>query len=311
MPMSARFILWFPLTALALAALAFVVPAIFRPLGPLIVPLLGVVMLGMGMTLTQERFLDVLRRPGVVALGVALQFLIMPLTAWALAALLALPAPLAAGLVLVGACPGGTASNVICYIARGDVALSVTLTTLSTLASVVATPLLTWVYVGHRVPVPLAPMLASVAAIVVLPVSLGVVLRRVAGARLAPALRWFPVLSATAVALIIAIIVALNHERLGAIAATAAAAVMLHNLLGLALGYGLARAVGCGPQTCRTLAIEVGMQNSGLGVALAVQHFPAAAAVPGALFSVWHNLSGAALAAWWGRAPVSAGRDAR
>lgn len=309
--MSARLTLWFPVAALALAALAFERPALFRPLGSLIVPLLGVVMLGMGMTLTAERFVEVLRRPGVVGLGVALQFLIMPLTAWALAVVLALPVPLAAGLVLVGACPGGTASNVICYLARGDVALSVTLTTLSTLASVVATPVLTWLYVGHRVPVPVAQMLASVAAIVLLPVALGVTCRRLAGARLAAALRWFPVLSAAAVALIVAIIVALNRERLGAVAAPAATAVVLHNLLGLALGYGLARVAGCTPQACRTLAIEVGMQNSGLGVALAVKHFSAAAAVPGALFSVWHNLSGAALAAWWGRVPVSARRDAR
>lgn len=298
-----RFTLLLPLWALLGSLLAFAHPEPLVGLKPWIVPLLGLVMFGMGVTLTAGQFREVLRRPRLVALGAALQFGIMPLAAWAIGHLMGLPAALLVGLVLVGASPGGTASNVICYLARGDLALSITLTTVSTLLAVVLTPLLTLLYVGERVPVPAGDMLVSILQVVLVPVALGVLVNRMAGQRIAGLQRLFPLVSVGAIVLIIAIIVALNRGSLAAMGPAAALAVVLHNGVGLASGYGLARLAGQDETRARTLAIEVGMQNSGLAVALAVKYFSTAAALPGAIFSVWHNLSGSALAAWWSRRP--------
>jgi BASS family bile acid:Na+ symporter len=289
----------FPYLAAGLAAFAVLFPDAFVPLKPAILPLLGVVMFGMGMTLEVEDFLRVARRPGVVAPGVALQYLVMPLAAFAVALALGLPPQLAAGMVLVGASPGGTASNVVCYLARGDVALSITLTAVSTVLAIVATPFLTWLYAGQSVPVPAGSMLVTIANVVLFPVALGVAVNRLLGPRLEPARTLFPALSVVAIVVIIALIVAINRAQLAVLGAAVVAAVMLHNLLGLVLGFWVPRWLGRDRRTCRTLAIEVGMQNSGLAVALAVQHFSAAAALPGAVFSIWHNLSGATLAAHW------------
>ncbi len=299
--MTARITSLFPFWALLFSLAAYLVPDVFAPLKPGIVPLLGVVMFGMGMTLTWTNFAEVFRRPGVIALGVALQYLVMPLAAWLVGLALGLRLPVLAGLVLVGACPGGTASNVVCYLARGDVALSITLTAVSTVLAIVATPLLTLLYVGQKVPVPVASMLWSIFKIVLLPVVLGVVVNSLFGQRLRPVKSLFPLISVMAIVTIIAIIVALNRDNLAGMGLAVAVAVVLHNLIGLSAGYGLPRLLGQEERVCRTLAIEVGMQNSGLGVALAVKYFSAAAALPGAVFSIWHNLSGSLLAAWWSR----------
>ena len=291
----------FPFWALAGSLLAWWQPDWFIPLKPSIVPLLGIVMFGMGMTLTGTNFLDVLRRPLPVLLGVSLQFLLMPFAAWLLATLAGLPPQLAVGLILVGCSPGGTASNVICYLAKGDVALSITLTTVSTLVAVIATPLLTLLYAGQTVPVPAADILFTVFKIIFLPVLLGVLANHFFHNTLAPARRIFPLLSVLAIVLIIMIIVALNHASLANVAAGVATVVVLHNAIGLLGGYWVPRWLGRDKRECRTLAIEVGMQNSGLAVALAVKYFSAAAALPGALFSIWHNLSGSLLAGMWRR----------
>jgi BASS family bile acid:Na+ symporter len=296
-----RAILLFPLLAVVFSALAWLFPAAFTGLKPAIPWLLGVVMFGMGMTLNAESFAQVLKRPGIIGLGVALQFLVMPLAAWGISEALGLSAALLAGMVLVGASPGGTASNVICYLARGDVALSITLTTVSTLLAILATPLLTLLYAGQKVDVPALAMLWSVAKIVLLPVALGVTVNTLFGPRLKPVKQVFPALSIAAIVLIIAIVVALNADRLGTLGAAVVIAVVLHNAVGLAAGYLVARALGQDARTARTLAIEVGMQNSGLAVALAAKFFSPAAALPGAIFSIWHNLSGALLASLWSR----------
>lgn len=301
------FIVW----ALLFSGVAYLFPGLFTSLKPAIIPLLGVVMFGMGVTLSPRHFSAVLRRPKVVVTGAALQFLLMPLIAWLVGIALALPAELLVGLVMVGACPGGTASNVICYLARGDVALSITMTAVSTVASVIMTPALTWLYVGQVVPVPVGKMLLDILLIVILPVVLGVMVntywRRFA-ARVGDV---FPLISVAAIVFIIAIIVALNAQNLAGIAHAAVAGVILHNLLGLATGYGFATLLGFTPVERRTLAIEVGMQNSGLGVALALKYFSAAAALPGAVFSIWHNLSGAALAGYWARRPAAGAEPTR
>ena len=291
----------FPFLANAGSLLAWGQPDWFSPQKPLIVPLLGLVMFGMGMTLTGTNFLDVLRRPLPVLLGVSLQFLLMPFAAWALATVAGLPPQLAVGLILVGCSPGGTASNVICYLAKGDVALSITLTTVSTLVAVIATPLLTLLYAGQTVPVPAADILFTVFKIIFLPVLLGILANHFFHNTLAPARRIFPLLSVLAIVLIIMIIVALNHASLANVAAGVATVVVLHNAIGLLGGYWVPRWLGRDKRECRTLAIEVGMQNSGLAVALAVKYFSATAALPGALFSIWHNLSGSLLAGMWRR----------
>ncbi|MEW8084281.1 MAG: bile acid:sodium symporter family protein [Candidatus Thiodiazotropha endolucinida] len=291
----------FPIWALLFSLIAYAEPDLFVDMKPAIVPLLGVVMFGMGMTLTWKNFTDILKKPVVIGFGVFMQYLVMPFAAWLIAVVSGLPPYLMAGLVLVGACPGGTASNVVCFLARGDVALSITLTTASTLLAIIATPILTWLYVGQKVPVPVASMLWSIFKIVLLPVTLGVLVNTLFGRKLGAFKHIFPLLSVLAIVVIIAIIVALNRSNLANLGMAIALAVIMHNLLGLMGGYWLPKLLGWDERVCRTLAIEVGMQNSGLGVALAVKYFSVAAALPGALFSIWHNLTGSMLAGYWSR----------
>lgn len=294
----------FPVWALAVSAAAWLVPDAFVPLRPAIVPLLGVIMFGMGITLAPRDFREVTKRPRVLALGALLQFGVMPAAALAVARGLDLDRQLMAGLVLVGSCPGGTASNVIAFLARADVALSITLTAVSTVLAVFATPLLMDLYVGRAVDVDVVAMIGSVFRVVLVPVALGVATNTWLGPRLrglARVKRVFPLVSVAAICLIIGIVLALSHARLAELSALVVLAVVLHNAIGLAAGYVLPRLMGQPERVCRTLAIEVGMQNSGLGVALAVQYFSPLAALPGALFSIWHNLSGSFLAAVWSR----------
>jgi BASS family bile acid:Na+ symporter len=295
-----------PLVVVALAALAYAVPAPFAAAGGAIVPLLMVVMLGMGLTLTARDFAAIARAPGLVALGVTLHYTVMPAAAWLVIRLLGLDAQTAVGVVLVGATSAGTASNVISYLARGNVALSVTMTACSTLLAVVLLPAIAWLLIGARVAVPAREMMAAVAEVAVGPVLAGMLLRRLLGARVTRLEPAFPLLSALAIAVVIAVIVGLNAPRLARAAPAVMAAVVLHNSIGLAAGYGLARLARADEASARTIAIEVGMQNSGLAVALALKLFTPAAALPGALFSVWHNLSGSALAAFWARRPPRA-----
>lgn len=291
----------FPLWALIGVAFAWWQPTLFAHGKPLIVPLLSLVMLGMGLTLEWRQFAEVWSQRATLALGVALQYLIMPFAAWAIALSLRLPPELVAGMVLLGASPGGTASNLICYLSRGDVALSITLTTLSTLVAIVATPLLTLLYAGQQVPVPAVAMLISIVNIVLLPVIIGVAINTWLGPRIERVKAAFPLISLLAIVAIIAIVMGLNRDQIAHSGAILLLAVVLHNSFGLASGYALGRWLTRDERSARTLAIEVGMQNSGLAVALATQYFCAAAALPGALFSIWHNLSGALLAGIWSR----------
>jgi BASS family bile acid:Na+ symporter len=291
----------FPLGAIAISIFAVFFPDVLSPMRPAIVPLLGVVMFGMGMTLTLADFMRVFKQPKLIGLGITLQYLLMPLIAFGLSLLLRLPVPLMAGLVLVGSCPGGTASNVICYLAKGDVALSITLTSVATILAVIFTPVMTWIYVGQKVSVPIVVMMLSILKIIIVPVSLGVLANTYLGPKLLKVKRAFPLVSVLAIIIIIGIIVARNQPHLPALAVPVITAVMLHNVLGLLFGYWLPKLFGYDAKICRTLAIEVGMQNSGLGVALADKFFTASAALPGAIFSIWHNISGSCLAAFWSR----------
>ena len=291
----------FPVLAILFALLAAYFPQWFLPLSGWILVLLGFIMFTMGITLRFADFGRVLRMPSVVAVGVGMQFLLMPLFGWMLAWVFQLPPLLAAGLILVGSCPGGTASNVICFLSRGDVALSVTLTAVSTLLAFLATPFLTWLYVGESIDVPVLKMLLSILKIVLLPVLAGVIINTYFGHHLERVKPALPILAVFTIVIVIAIVTALNVGNLNQLTSVIVIAVVLHNLLGLGTGYVIARWMGYDLGTARTLAIEVGMQNSGLGAALAVKYFGAIAALPGALFSVWHNVSGALLAQYWRR----------
>ena len=260
--------------------------------------LLGAVMFGMGLSLRGRDFALVLRRPRDVAVGVAAQFVCMPLLAWALSKALHLPPELALGVVLVGACPGGTASNVIAYLAKGDVALSVTMTACSTLLAPLATPAIVLLLAGKSIDVNAVAMFLSIVKIVIAPIVVGVAVNELLPRFAARIRRAMPAFSTIVVAVIVAGVVAAGVTRIREAAGIVALAVVLHNALGMALGWGVGRLFRMDAARRRTLAIEVGMQNSGLAVSLAAMHFASMplAAVPGALFSVWHNVSGALFA---------------
>lgn len=291
----------FPFLAVAFALFAFFWPLGFVDYKSWIMPLLMLVMLGMGFSLRLQDFEEVLRLKKVVALGVLIQFGVMPLAAFLISIALGLSTELTIGMMLVGATAGGTASNVMTYLAKGHLALSVSMTLVSTLLAVLAMPLLTWAYLGQRVEVPAHEMMVSLLKLIVVPVATGMLLRRFLGVYAAKVEWLFPWLSVWAIVFIIAIVVGLNQANLANVALTVVVAVILHNLTGMASGYWLSRKLGYDSVIARTVAIEVGMQNSGLSVALALKYYTAASALPGALFSIWHNLSGALFASLWSR----------
>ena len=295
----------FPLWAVLISALAVLFPAAFHPLGPWVTSLLALVMFAMGLTLRIADFRRIARRPAPVLAGLGLHYLIMPLAAWVLAHALGLPPELAAGTVLVGSVPSGTASTVMVFLSGGDVALSVSIGALSTIAGVLATPLLTRLYVSAAVAVHGWSMMLGIAEVVALPVLLGLLLNHLAHRlvrRVEPAL---PLVSIAAILLIIATVVAGSRSSLLSVGPLVLLAVVLHNAIGLLGGYWGGRLLGFDQTVCRTLAFEVGMQNSGLAAALARSYISPLAALPGALFSVWHNLSGSLLAGYWAGRPAA------
>jgi bile acid:Na+ symporter, BASS family len=296
-----KFTALFPLWAILLSAVAYLYPEYFAPHQDLIVPFLSLIMLGMGVTLSVDSFLSVFKRPKVIFLGTLLQYTIMPLAAWIVCMVLSLPQDLAAGVILLGCCPGGTASNVISYLAKADVALSIVLTSVSTMLAFLATPFLTWLFIGRAVNVDVMGMLTSVVNIVVFPVVLGLLVSHFFGKQIAPVKEIFPAISAAAIVIIIAVIIGTNSKNLAISGPLVLLAVILHNGFGLAGGYFVSKALKLSETEARTISIEVGMQNSGLSVALAIKHFTAVGALPGAIFSIWHNLSGALLAGYWAK----------
>ncbi|MBR0274783.1 MAG: bile acid:sodium symporter family protein [Prevotella sp.] len=283
--------------AAALLALAF--PNVLGQISPKVINyLLGVVMFGMGLTLNLQDFKVVFSRPKDVVTGCVAQFTIMPLLAWVLSKLFHLDEALALGVVLVGCCPGGTASNVITYLAKGDLALSVGMTGVSTLMAPILTPLLTWMLAGKSVNVDVASMFLSILWIVILPIILGLVVKGLWPKFTERATDYLPAFSSVAIAFIVAIVIAANADKLLAGGLLIVVVVMLHNICGLSLGYMIGRLLKLSEPKKRAISIEVGMQNSGLASSLATIHFAAypLATIPGAIFSVWHNLSGTAVA---------------
>lgn len=281
------------------AVLALVFPDSLRQIRPTVINyLLGVVMFGMGLTLNLQDFKIVFSRPKDVIIGCLAQFTIMPLLAWILTRLFSLDEALALGVVLVGCCPGGTASNVITYLAKGDLALSVGMTGVSTLFAPFLTPLLTWALAGKSVNVDVVGMLLSILWVVILPIVVGLIVKGLWPNFTKKATDYLPAFSSIAIAMIVAIIISANANKLLAGGSIIVLVVILHNLCGLSLGYLIGRLLGLSEAKKRAISIEVGMQNSGLASSLATIHFAAypLATIPGAIFSVWHNLSGAAVA---------------
>ncbi len=295
------FTIWIILFSLT----AFYYPNHFKGLTGLIVPTLGIIMFGMGMTLTIHDFRRVLARPGDVYIGVLLQYLLMPLGAFILVKVFNLNEFLAAGIILLGSCPGGTASNVITYLARGDLALSVTLTSVSTILSPILIPVLMYFYASQWIEVPVIKLFISSVQIVIIPVLLGLGARAILKDRVNTFNEFLPSISTVAIIFIVGVIVAANSTAISTTGPKILLIVVIHNFFGLVAGYYIAKLSGMDNIRAKTISIEVGMQNSGFAVALANLHFSALAALPAAIASVWHNISGSILAWWWRRSPGS------
>ena len=281
---------------LAVAVVSLLWPASFLWIDTWAInPMLGVIMFGMGLTLSPHDFKIVLSRPKDILIGCLAQFTVMPLLAFGLTWAFSLPKELALGVILVGCCPGGTASNVITYLAKGDLALSVGMTATSTLLAPLLTPLLVWLMAGTMVDVDTLGMLQSIVYVVIAPIIVGLLCQRFLPQLTKTVTPYLPAFSSVVIALVVGIIVSHNADRLLVGGLMVILVVMAHNLLGLSVGYLIGRLLHLQRPKRVALSIEVGMQNSGLASSLAVLHFAAypLATIPGAVFSVWHNISGA------------------
>lgn len=289
----------FPILAIVVSLLAYNDPSPLISWKNAIIPLLAAVMFCMGLTLRLNDFKRVWNNPQPIALAIVIQFTVMPLSAVLLAKAFNLSDDLTIGMLIVGACAGGTASNVMTYLARGDVALSVSMTLASTLWGVMATPWIISITVGEMVQIDSLSILLSIIKMVLIPIAAGVIITHYQPELANKINKYLADIASGIILLIIAIIVALNADEIATVGYAVFAAVALHNLLGLISGYAAGKLTKQTEVTCRTLAIEVGMQNSGLGVALALKYFGPIAALPGAIFSIWHNISGSILAGLW------------
>lgn len=292
---------WFPLIVLVAGAVALTAPGGFVGWGPAIPWLLSVIMLGMGMTLQPGDFTVIAQRPWALLLGVAAQYSIMPVLGWAIAQVFDFNVLLTVGMILVGSAPGGTSSNVMVYLAKGDTALSVAMTTVSTLLAPIMTPLLVLWLVGDDVPVAASDLFTDIVKIVLLPVVLGLVLRLVVPRLVEMVLSALPLISVAGITGVVMAVVAGSADTIKSVGLLVVLAVIIHNCGGLGLGYGVGKLCRVPIATRRALSIEVGLQNSGLAAALGAAHFGPVAALPGAIFSVWHNISGSLLAGYWSR----------
>lgn len=293
----------FALWVILFAVLGFVLPDTFKQLAPYIVTLLGIIMFGMGLTLSLDDFKEVARRPVDVGIGVAAQFLIMPIVAVILTMIIPMSPEVAAGVILVGCCPGGTSSNVMTYLSKGDVALSVACTSVTTLAAPIVTPFLVWLFASQFLPVDAMAMFISIVKVILLPLALGFLLQKLLPGMVKAAVPALPLVSVVGIVLIVAAVVGASKAAIASSGLMIFAVVVLHNGIGYLLGYLAARASGLSVAKRKAIAIEVGMQNSGLGAALANAHFSPVAAVPSAIFSVWHNISGALIANYFSQVP--------
>ncbi len=292
--------------AVAIVALVFPGPVSAAVKTSYVNILLGIVMFGMGMTLKLSDFKVVFTKPKAVIVGILSQFVIMPVLAFVLAFAFQLPAELAVGVILVGSCPGGTSSNVMTYLAKGDVALSVGMTACTTIMAPIVTPLLVLLFAGQTVDVDVLEMFLSIVQVVLVPIAAGFLINYFFEKVAAACASVLPLVSVVGISLIIMAVVAANQAKLLTVGPLIILVVMLHNVLGYTFGYLVGRALRLTKEQMRTLSIEVGMQNSGLATSLATTHFAQypLATIPGAVFSVWHNVSGAILANFFARHSV-------
>jgi len=293
----------FPVWLILFSGLAFLYPDALKAQGYLVTYLLGIIMLGMGLSMTIGDFKLVLSRPKDVITGIVLRYTIMPLVGFCVAKLLGLPPALAAGLILVGCCPSGTASNVMSFLAKADTALSVTVSSFNIILAPLLLPVTFMLLVGAEIHVNATAMFMDVLKIVLLPVVTGMLLRYFFNSTVDRCMKIVPVVSVVAIIWAIAIVVALSASKLATVAIIAFVAVAMHNGIGLMLGYGASKAIGMGEQQARAITFEIGIEMSGLAVVLALAHLEPLAAVPGAIFSVWHNLTGSILAGYWANKP--------
>lgn len=295
---------YFAVWVICIACIAFMIPAPFLWLNGYITILLGIVMFGMGLTLKAVDFKIVLTKPLPVIIGVCAQFIIMPSVAFLLAYGMNLPPEIAAGLVLLGSVPGGTASNVMVYLAKGNLPLSITMTSLSTLIAPIATPLILLLLAGQWMPIDPVSMFVSITQVIIVPIILGIAIRKFFRTGVDKSLSVIPLISVLAIIIIVSAVISANVESIAESGLLIISAVILHNTFGLLLGYLTALMLGLDEGTRRAISIEVGMQNSGLGVALASAHFGPLAALPSVLGAVWHNISGPILATFWSKKPL-------
>ena len=297
----AKSIRLFPLWVILFSAWALLKPQYWSDISFLIVPLLSVIMFSMGLTLRAEDFLKIFKNFKIVCLGILLQFLIMPILGFLLVKSFNIEQIIGIGVILVGCAPGGTASNVICFLAKGDVALSISLTVCSTILAVFFMPALFWLYTGSNIEIPVYQMMLSIFNIVIIPVFLGIILNSTTLFNLEKTKLWLPLIAVIAIIFIIAIIIGSNANQIFKYGSKIFFIVICHNLLGIFLGFYLCIKMNYSEKIAKTIAIEIGMQNSGLATALAIKFFGSLAGLAGAFFSIWHNISGPILASYWKR----------
>ncbi len=295
--LSRSFAFW----VLFFVALAFIQPQWFTVFAAYIPWFLGVIMFGMGITLSPNDFKAVMKYPKAVAIGVCAQFILMPLIAYALVIAFQLPKDIAIGIILVGCCPGGTASNVITFLAKGNTALSLVCTSVATLLAPILTPAIFYLLASQWLDIDAYGMFVSVLQMILLPIILGVGIRVMFGKHIQRIAQVTPMLSIVAIVVIIAAIVAVSREKILTSGLLILSVVILHNALGLFFGYWISKFMRLDEADSKAISIEVGMQNSGLGAALAAMYFEPISAVPSAIFSFWHNISGSILATYWSR----------
>lgn len=295
---------YFALIVILVSVVAYAVPGGFTWIAPYITYLLGIIMFGMGLTMRGSDFAVVAKKPVPVLIGLVAQFVIMPSIAFGLTQLFNLPYELAVGIILVGACPGGTASNVMVFLAKGDLPLSVAMTSISTLLAPLLTPAIMFVLASQWVNVDTGSMFISIVQVIVIPIVAGIAIRKFFPKTVDRSVGALPLVSVLAILAIVTAVVAGNKENLATTALVLVLAVAIHNSLGLLLGYLSARLFRLDETKRRAVSIEVGMQNSGLGASLANQYFEPITALPSAIFSVVHNITGPIMVSIWSKRPI-------
>lgn len=286
------------------AITAFLKPSTFTWVAPHVSTLLGFIMLGMGMTLKEDDFMLIVKNPKNVVFGTIIQFTVMPLGAYLCARLFNLPAELAVGLILLGSCPGGVTSNVMSFIAKGDVALSVSITTVSTIISPIVTPAFILLLGGKWVNIDALSMFLSIVKIVLVPIILGGMCRKFFTKFSDESVRILPAMSGMTMVLLVGAIVSVNADKLLSSGLIVIVAGIIHNILGYVLGYFIAEKIGFDEEKKRVISIETGMQNAALATTLAMAHFTPIVAIVPTIVGIWHAFSVSTLANYWANKPI-------